>query len=357
MTRNTNGCFGERRDALRLMGGAALAALGGSARGAMDAAERCYAFVSHAPDTDAWWTTIRNSLAHASEDCGVQVDYLNPKTGSIDDMARILRSISPQKYSAVISTIADFQRLAEPLAGIVRYKRLPLITVNSGTHAQSEKIGALMHIGQPEFEAGRAAGEAARKAGARSLVCFNHDPQNAASHQRCNGFAAGLGLQGPAKELVLEGDAAAVEGTVRRYLAEGPVPDVILTLGPTGAHPTLAALKAMKSAPGRPMLVTFDLSTSITQGVKSGAVAFAIDQQPYLQGYLPVALLREYLRSPDASINAVKYAVYANERLHARMAKYGISLKPADRAHINSGPGFVTKLNVEKVERYSGQFR
>ena len=360
MTRLMSGCSAERRNAIRrLLSGAAAAAtaLSTMVRAAQDTAERRYAFVSHAPDSDTWWNTIRNALAHASEDYGIQVDYLNPKDGSIDEMAHTLRGISPTRYSAVISTIADFRLLQEPLADIARHKHLPLITVNSGTTLQSEQVGALMHIGQPEFDAGRAAGEEARKAGVRSAVCFNHYPQNAASHERCNGFAAGLGLAGPAKELVLEGSAAAIEQAVRRFLSEGPLPDAVLTLGPTGAHPTLAALTAMKALPGKPMLVTFDLSTPITQGVRGGGVAFAIDQQPYLQGYLPVALLREYLRRPDASINAVKLAVYANEKLHMRMARYGISLKPADRAHINSGPGFVTKVNVQKVERYSGQFR
>ena len=75
--------------------------------------------------------TIRNALAHASEDYGIQVDYLNPKDGSIEEMARILRGTSPTQYSAVISTIADFNLLQLPLADIVRFKRLPLITVNS----------------------------------------------------------------------------------------------------------------------------------------------------------------------------------------------------------------------------------
>lgn len=363
MTQLMSGCSAERRNAIRrLLSGAAAAATAWRATAQTvqtedSTAERRYAFVSHAPDSDTWWNTIRNALAHVSEDYAIQVDYLNPKDGSIEEMARILRGISPTRYSAVISTIADFKLLQEPLTDIVRFKHLPLITVNSGTTAQSEQIGALMHIGQPEFEAGRAAGEEARKVGVRSAVCFNHYAQNAASHERCNGFAAGLGLAGPAKELALEGSAAAIEQTIRRFFAEGPLPDVVLTLGPTGAHPTLAALGAMKAMPAKPMLVTFDLSTPITQGVRSGGVAFAIDQQPYLQGYLPVALLREYLRRPDASITAVKLAVYANEKLHVRMAKYGISLRPADKAHINSGPGFVTKVNVEKVERYSGQFR
>ena len=360
MTPTMNGCLVERRNAIRrLLTGAAVAAtaLSATAQTVDATAERRYAFVSHAPDSDTWWNTIRNALAHASEDYSIQVDYLNPKDGSIDEMARILRGISPTQYSAVISTIADFKLLQGPLADIVRQKGLPLITVNSGTTAQSEQIGAVMHIGQPEFEAGRAAGQEAGKAGVRSAVCFNHYSQNAASHERCNGFAAGLGFTGPATELALEGNAAAVEQTIRRFFTENPLPDAVLTLGPSGAHPTLAVLKALKAAPGKPVVVTFDLSAPITQGVRSGAVAFAVDQQPYLQGYLPVALLREYLRMPGASINAVKLAVYANEKLHVRMSKFGMSLKPADKAHINSGPGFVTKINVEKVERYSGQFR
>jgi simple sugar transport system substrate-binding protein len=344
-----------------MMGGFALDPLA-RARGAAadDAAIPRFAFISHAPTTDEWWNSVKNALQHAAADFGVAVDYLNPADGRISEMARLIERVSPQRYAGVISTIADFQALRRPLSDIVNAKHLPLITVNSGTQAQSEQIGALMHIGQPEFQAGLEAGQLAAKAGAHNFLCLNHYANNPASHERCKGFAEGLGAGVQPIELALDGPPDAISKAVASALEQHPDVQALLALGPLSAHAALQALKAGAAHRGgaAPILVSFDLSAPITQGIKAGTVAFAIDQQPYLQGYLPVALLAEYVRSPNGtSMNLVKVKVYANEKLHARMARYGLDLKPARGQHINSGPGFVTRINIEKVERFSGQYR
>ncbi len=312
------------------------------------------AFVSHAPDSDTWWNTIRNSLAHASEDFGVQVEYLNPPDGSIAAMAQLLNGLATARYAAVISTIADFAALAEPLRSVVQ-RKLPLITVNSGTELQSEQVGALMHIGQPEFLAGREAGAHYAKTGAKSVICFNHYPTNPASMERCNGFRAGLGDNARMLVVNLTGTPAENQAVVAEALRKNEAFDVALALGPTSAHPVLAAQAAGARAP---TLVTFDLSSDIVAGIRSGKVAFAIDQQPYLQGYLSVGFLAESVRmAADTSKLALKLALYAQPKLHERMSRYGLSLKASDGQHIHSGPGFVGRLNVDKVERFSGQYR
>ena len=320
------------------------------------------AFVSHAPDTDQWWTTIKNAIQHASVDFEIDVDYLNPKDGSIQEMGRILSGLSPQRYAGVIATLADAKALAAPLHQVVVVNNLPLITVNSGTGAESEKAGALLHIGQPEFQAGLEAGAHAQKAGVHNFVCLNHYSTNATSHERCQGFARGLGLDVAATaEISLTGSQAEMQRSIEAYQAAHPDVQAWLALGPTSAHPALAAVRAMKvgaATPRRPYFVTFDVSQDIVAGIKEGLVAFAIDQQPYAQGYLSVALMSEYLsEGRPTSTKVAKYTVYAQEKLHVRMAKYGIELKPSNNRDVNSGPGFVTKLNVEKVERFSGQYR
>lgn len=311
------------------------------------------AFVSHAPDTDSWWNTIRNALTHAAQDFGVAVDYLNPADGSLAKMAQIIDGLTPARYTAVVSTIADFSALAAPLRGVVQ-RKLPLITVNSGTEAQSEQVGALLHIGQPEYLAGREAGQHYAKPGG-SLVCFNHYPTNPGSVERCEGFREGLG-KGRMLMVKMTGNAAENLAIATEVFKQSDPFDVALALGPTSAHPVLAAGQA--SGAKVPTLVTFDLSSDIASGIRSGKVAFAIDQQPYLQGYLSVGMLAEFLRSsPDASMRLRKLALYSQPKLHERMARYGLSLKAGEGRHINSGPGFVSRLNIDKVERFSGQYR
>lgn len=326
---------------------------------AADAATPRFVFISHAPDSDKWWNIIRNGLKHASEDFGVEVDYKNPHTGDLKDMVKLIDESSTQPYQGMIVTLADYDLLKEPLQRVVKEKKMPVITVNSGTQKQSESIGALMHIGQPELFAGEMAGEKARRANISSFVCLNHNASNASSHERCKGFANGLGPNAKSVTLELDGDAAAMQAKITQYLEAHPDTEAMLALGSTSAHPALEAIKAAKLAKP-PYFVTFDLSGPISAGIKSGAIAFAIDQQPYLQAYLPVALLVEYTKMKGLgidSLDAIKVGAYVNPKLAERMAVYDLNLLPSKGRHINSGPAFVTKINIGKVDQYSGAYR
>jgi len=129
----------------------------------------------------------------------------------------------------------------------------------------------------------------------------------------------------------------------------------VLTLGPTSAGPTLKALEKSGQA-GKLWMASFDLSDDISRGIKSGAVQFAIDQQPYLQGYIPVAVLATMKEMKTTDLKKVADAVKANPKTLKRFKDYG--LVPAYGArHIGSGPGFVTKENIGTVEKYAGQYR
>jgi simple sugar transport system substrate-binding protein len=107
---------------------------------------------------------------------------------------------------------------------------------------------------------------------------------------------------------------------------------------------------------GKIWMATFDLSDEISKGIKDGSVQFGIDQQPYLQGYIPVAVLATMKSMKSTDLKKVADAVKANPKTQARFTEYGLT--PAFGArHIGSGPGFVTKDNIGKVEKYAGQYR
>lgn len=314
-----------------------------------------FVFISHAPDSDTWWTTVKNSLKHASEDFGVVVDYKNPKNGDIEEMARIIDESASQKYDGMIVTIANYDILKPHLTAIVQKWHIPLITVNSGTVEQSESIGALLHIGQPEHFAGLSAGQKAKSTGVKTFVCLNHYATNRASHERCQGFADGLGVQ-KFDELKLTGDERAMQGAISNYFASNKDTEAILTLGPTSAHPALAAIREGKLSK-TPYFATFDLSGPISEGIRKGTIAFALDQQPYLQGYLSVGILANRNAGDGNNLPLVKTVLYSKSKLHTRMSTYGLSLLTFGKRHINSGPAFVTKDNVDKVESFSGSYR
>jgi len=332
---------------------AALTLAAGLAAGSAQAAGR-YVLISHAPDSDSWWNTIKNSVKQAGEDYGVTVDYRNPPNGDLADMARLIEQAAAQGYDGVITTIADFNVLQGALKKVTD-KKILLITINSGTTAQSEKLGAIMHVGQPEYEAGKGAGERAKAAGIKSFLCVNHYATNPASFERCRGFADAIGADAKKSTLDSGDDPTGVESKVSAYLRQYPTTQAVLALGPSSAHPTLKALEK-GGQKGKIWFATFDLSDEIARGIKDGSVQFAIDQQPYLQGYIPVAVMAMMKEMKTTDLTKVAAAVKANPKTQKRFDEYGLA--PAYGArHIGSGPGFVTKETLPKVEKFAGQYR
>jgi simple sugar transport system substrate-binding protein len=306
---------------------AALAVIGiATAPGTVAAEGEKFVLISHAPDSDSWWNTIKNAIGIAGEQMGVTVDYRNPSTGDLADMARIVEQASAANPDGIIVTIADFDVLSGPITDAVD-KGIPVITINSGTHEQSEQLGALLHVGQPEYDAGFGAGKKAKAAGVTKFLCVNHYITNPASVERCKGYADALGGDLGSQMIDSGQDPGEIKNKVIAHLRANPDTNGILTLGPTSAHPTLAALEQIGRA-GDIHFGTFDLSGEIAKAIKAGVIAFAIDQQPYLQGYLPVVIL-------------------------TNLARYGV----LPSGNINSGPGFVVKNNIALVEKYAGEFR
>lgn len=313
-----------------------------------------YVLISHAPDSDSWWNTIKNSIKQAGEDYGVTVDYRNPPSGDLADMARLIEQAAAAGYDGVIVTIADYNVLQGAI-GKVTAKKIPLITINSGTPEQSEKLGAIMHVGQPEYAAGKGAGERAKAAGVKSFLCVNHYATNPASFERCRGFGEAIGADYKKATLDSGDDPTTIESKVAAFLRQNPGTEGVLTLGPTSAGPTIKALEKSGRA-GKLWMATFDLSDDISKGIKDGTVQFAIDQQPYLQGYIPVAVLATMKEMNTTDLKKVAEAVKANPKTKKRFDEYGLVPNYGPR-HISSGPGFVTKENIAKVEKYAGQYR
>lgn len=294
--------------------------------GAAQADGEKFVWISHGPDSDSWFNVIKNAIKVTNEQMGVTTEYRNPPTGDLADMARIVQQSSAAGVDGIIVTIADFNVLEGPIKDAVA-KGIPVVTVNSGTVEESQKLGALMHVGQPEYEAGLGAGKRAKEAGIKSFLCVNHYITNPASVERCRGFAEGIGVE-LGNQMVDSGiDPSEVQNKVKAYLTANPDTGALLTLGPNSAEPSIRAVKDM-GLDGDIYFGTFDLSAEISAAIKDGTINFAIDQQPFLQGSIPIQVLTSYVR-------------------------YGVA--PANS--IFTGPGFVTKDNIALVESLAGQYR
>lgn len=285
-----------------------------------------YVLVSHAPDSDSWWNTIKNGIALAGDQMGVEVEYRNPPTGDLTDMARIIEQAAASGPNGIITTLSDYDVLSGPIKAAVD-SGVDVIIMNSGTPDQAREVGALMYVGQPEYDAGYAAGIRAKGDGVGSFLCVNHYISSPSSTERCQGFADGLGVDLGDQMIDSGQDPAEIKNRVLAYLNANPETDAILTLGPTSADPTLLALDENGMA-GDIYFGTFDLGEEIVKGIKAGVINWGIDQQPFLQAYLPVVVLTNYHR-------------------------YGVL--PGN--NINSGPGFVTADGLEKVEEFAGEYR
>ena len=285
-----------------------------------------YVLVSHAPDSDSWWNTVKNGLALAGEQMGVTVEYRNPPTGDLADMARIIDQVAASELDGIITTLADYDVLKGSIRAAVD-SGIDVIIMNSGTPEQAREVGALMYAGQPEYDAGLAAGLRAKADGVGSFLCVNHYIVQPASQERCQGFADGLGIELGNQMIDSGQDPSEIKNRVLAYLNTNPETDAILTLGPTSADPTLLALEENGMA-GDIYFGTFDLGDDIVKGIKDGVINWGIDQQPFLQAYLPVVVMTNYHR-------------------------YGVL--PGN--NINSGPGFVTADGLEKVEQFAGEYR
>jgi simple sugar transport system substrate-binding protein len=311
-------------------------------------------FVTHAPDSDAWWNTVKNGIKQADEDFNVQTDYRNPPNGDIADMVRLIDQAAARNYDGVVTTIADFDLLKDPVSRL-KAKNIPLITANTGTEKQSADLGALMHVGQPEYLAGKEAGLRAKADGVKTFLCVNHYATNPLSFERCRGFADAIGADMKASVLDSGTDPTGIQSKVSAYLRSHPGTQAVLTLGPTSADPTIRAVTNLGLA-GKIWFATFDIDPDVAKAIKDGTIKFCTDQQPYLQGYIPIAMLAIMHKNHSTDVVAARTELEKDPKFIKRLQDYG--LKPVYEArNISSGPGFITPQNIEQVSALAGRYR
>ena len=248
-------------------------------------------FVTHGPASDPFWSVVKNGVDQASSDLGVDAKYRAPDSFDIPQIQRNFDSAIASSPDGIAASIVDPDAIGSKVKEAVN-KGIPVVALNAGLDIW-QKVGALNYVGQTEFEAGVEAGKRMAEAGVKTALCINHQQGTATLDQRCSGFEKGL--KGSVKQVAVDGsDPTAVRNGVRGALRQNSSIDGILTLGPQGAVPTLKELEGSGKL-SNIKFATFDLSPEVLQAVKNGKMLFAIDQQQFLQGYLPVLFLAHYI--------------------------------------------------------------
>jgi simple sugar transport system substrate-binding protein len=296
-----------------------------AARGLRIASARI-AMITHGQASDPFWAIVHRGADDAARETGVAVSYRAPDTYDVRRMARMIDDAVADRPDGLIVSLPNARALGPAIRRAER-AGIPVVSINSGSDA-FRRLGILAHVGQPEYQAGFEGGERMASAGVHRALCVDQEVGNAGLDQRCRGFAAGLRRAGGVATVlpVSLQNAEQAKRSISLAIASGHV-DGILTLGPAGAAPALAALGA-GGLGNKIKLATFDLSPEVLTAVRDGRMLFAIDQQPYLQGYLPVVLLAEQAR-------------------HA--------LFPARGELVPTGPHFVTRSNAARALRLSRQ--
>ncbi|MFF4367738.1 sugar ABC transporter substrate-binding protein [Streptomyces sp. NPDC001594] len=250
-----------------------------------------FAMVTHAGDGDTFWDIVQKGAKEASAKDNINFVYSHDDQAQ--QQAQFVQNAIDQKVDGIIVSLAKPEALKDVVGKAVK-AGIPVITVNSGS-AQSAAYGALAHIGQDEEIAGEAVGTEMTKRGLKKAVCVLHEQGNVGHEQRCAGAKKTFG--GSLENLYVEGtNMPSVQAAIQAKLQADPSVDGILTLGAPFA-PT--AVKAKEAAGSKAEVDTFDLNESVARDLKSGALGFAVDQQPYLQGYEAVDLLWLYRYNGD----------------------------------------------------------
>lgn len=281
-------------------------------------------FVTHGQASDPFWNVVQNGAHQAASDLGARVEYQAPESFDMVAMSQLIDATVASSPDGLVISMPDADALSGSVGNAIA-AGIPVISINSG-YDVAEELGVMAHVGQTEYEAGFGGGERLAEAGVTYAFCINSEVGNSALDLRCQGVADAMQDAGARAEVlaVEMGDPTETQQRIEAGLSSNPDVDGIITLGPTSALPAIRALRTADLL-GDLTFATFDVSPEILDAIENGDVLFAIDQQPYLQGYMPVVLLALRLRNENTVANDV----------------------------VRTGPGFITIDNVERLRELS----
>src|SRR5438132_5369062 len=275
------------------------------------------AVVTHG-DTGSFWSVFKKGVDQAASDMkgrGVSVTQVYANNDVAKQVAGINAAIGAG-VNVIATSVPSASALKGPLTKASQ-KGIEIITVNSGLGAFDTLPTYEVHVGQTEGIAGQGAGKQFKKAGAKKVLIVIHESSNSGLQQRAAGVKSVLGSS-KVKVLTIPDAKSDIPGTKAKVQAAFKADkklDGFLGLDPDVTIPCLDVIpKGTKAG-------TFDVGGSIKE-IQAGRMLFAIDQQQYLQGYLPVVFAVLFV----TNLNTV-----------------------GNGAPVLTGPGIINKANAARV--------
>jgi len=288
-------------------------------------------FVSQSGPGNPFYGPILKGFEQAGMDLNIETIFRGQQGNLLGSAAETLTAIEnaiatnpdglvisnayPEVLNATIKSATD--------AGI------PVVLTNAG-FGEAETTGALAFVGCNETELGQLAGELLLKVGATNALVVTAPPGIPLIDDRVRGFTEAFA---PSSTSVVEvpiealGDATRLVNTTLAALEKDPTIDAVFSIG-SCCGPAMVTVREELGARADSMhFVTIDLGAPVLQALADKKIDFAIDQQQYLEGYIPVLMIAQYLR-------------------------YG--LKPVETFY-PTGPAVISAENAQKVMDLAAQ--
>lgn len=259
-------------------GGAPETKASSSGGGTVDTPRLTVAMVSHGAPGDTFWDLVRKGAEDAAKKDNIELRYSSDPQAP--NQANLVQNAIDSKVDGIALTMPNTDALG-PVAQKAAEAGIPVVGLNAGMSAWKQyKLSGF--YGQDENVAGAAAGEKLKGENASHVLCVIHEQGNSSQESRCGGVSSHVNTE----LLYVNGmDLTAAQATLQAKLAQDPSIDWVMGLN---AAVTMRAVQAAKDAGSSAKIATFDTNAELVDAITSGAVAFAVDQQPYLQGYLAV---------------------------------------------------------------------
>ncbi|MFC8870391.1 sugar ABC transporter substrate-binding protein [Streptomyces sp. NPDC057148] len=293
----------------------------GASAGKANTPRMTVALVTHQAPGDTFWDIVRKGAEAAAAKDNIKLVYsADPNAGN---QANLVQNAIDQKVDGIAVTLAKPDALRGVL-GKAEKAGIPVVGLNSGL-ADWKELGLMSFFGQDESVAGEAFGKKLNEVGSKKALCVIHEQGNVGLTQRCDGLKKTF--EGSVENLYVNGaDKPSVKATVTAKLQEDGGIDHVVTLGAPFA---MVAVQSVDETGSKAKVATFDLNKELTGAIEKGDIEFAVDQQPYLQGYLAVDGLWLYKNNGNYS---------------------GGGEQP-----VLTGPAFVDESNVKAVAEFAAK--
>jgi simple sugar transport system substrate-binding protein len=277
------------------------------------------AFITHQAPGDTFWDIIRKGAEAAAAKDNIDLQYTNDPDAT--KQAQLIQAAIDKKVDGIAVTDPNTPALGAAIKAAVA-AGIPVTMLNAGGD-DALGLGAIGYFGQGEKDAGIGAGKKIVAEGGKNIICVIQEQGQQQLEDRCAGVTEGAAGAKVERIFVNGRDDSAVTTTIQAKLTEDPSIDFVLTLG---AQFALDAVKSVEAASSKAKIGTFDTNKELVAAIKDGKVGFAIDQQPYLQGYLATDALWLFKTNGNTI---------------------------GGGSNVATGPSFIDSTNVDKVSEFA----